>query len=88
MYLAIAIADAASNPKRTAPNVAMPLRRRRRSASALRRSRSFAGGDAASCAAIAPSFTPAGMDPKTWINSAMIAAVPPTEKVRPGPVCI
>src|SRR5437764_884393 len=47
-YLATAIADAASKPKITAPKVPMTLRRRKRSASAFSRSRSLAGGDAAS----------------------------------------
>src|SRR5215212_573869 len=64
-YLATGIADAASNPNRMAANVAIMLRRRRRSASATRRSRSGACGDPASCAAIAPSFIPLGLATKT-----------------------
>ena len=87
-YLATAIADAASKPKITAPKVPIALRRRKRSASALRRSRSFAAGDAASLVAMTPSFCPAGRETNTWIKRAMMAAVPPSEKVRPTPVCM
>src|SRR4051794_34369436 len=86
IYRPTAIAVAPINPN--APPTLTPrlFLRLLPTACAVSRCRSSGDGEPASAAAIFPRLRPAGNCTRIWVRNASIPAVPPSEKVRPGPV--